>query len=291
MTTHALTGNGVDVLPSSPRMGAAFARALVPSRTGEARVPGRAVAMHGHVQDPSRLAQYNRVCGFTLRDQVSPTWLHVLTFPLHVHVLSSRASSIGLAGAVHVSNTITQYRPVLATEQLDITVGAQNLRPHRRGALVDLVGAIEVDGELVWDGVSTYLATGATAPGEVVEAERAPWFPSAPQARWRLAADLGRQYRQVSGDPNPIHTSKLAARAFGFPRPIIHGMWTHARALAALEGRLPDALSTHVDFVKPILLPNTVGFGARPTPAGYEADVTTTDGSKPYLRMRVEAAS
>ena len=31
----------------------------------------------------------------------------------------------------------------------------------------------------------------------------------------------------------------LTARAFGFPRPIAHGMWTKARCLAPLEGRLP----------------------------------------------------
>jgi hypothetical protein len=39
-------------------------------------------------------------------------------------------------------------------------------------------------------------------------------------------------------------------------------MWTKARALAALEGRLPDAFAVDVRFRKPILLPATVTFGS-----------------------------
>lgn len=281
----------IERLDALPGMGAAFARALVPSRATHARVPPHDAAVDGYRQDPARLADYARVCGFTLRDSVPPTWLHVLTFPLHVHVLGDRRSSVRLAGAVHVSNTMTLHRPVLAHEPLDIAVHAAHLRPHRRGALVDLVGRIHVDGALVWEGVSTYLASGMTVDGEIVEPDRKPWEPTAPQARWRLASDLGRHYRRVSQDPNPIHTSRVAAKAFGFARPIIHGMWTHARALAALEGRLPEAYAAHVDFVKPILLPATVGFSSTRLPHGFEASVASRDGSKPHLRMRVTEVS
>ena len=56
------------------------------------------------------------------------------------------------------------------------------------------------------------------------------------------ARDVGRAYAEVSGDHNPIHTSRIGARLFGFPRPIAHGMWTQARCLAALPSRLPDAV-------------------------------------------------
>ena len=55
----------------------------------------------------------------------------------------------------------------------------------------------------------------------------------------------------------------LTAKLFGFPRAIAHGMWTKARALAALEGRLPDAFAVDVEFKKPILLPARVAFGGR----------------------------
>lgn len=274
-------------LTSAPGLGGAFARALIPSRGRDARVPARAVTIHGHRQDRARLADYSRVCGFTLRNAVPPTWLHVLTFPLHVHLLGDPSSSVKLVGAVHVSNGMTMHRTVRAEEVLDLTVHVEAPRPHRRGALVDLVGQAHVGEELVWEGVSTYLSSSVTVPGDPEERERMPFEPQHPHGLWRLPADLGRHYRRVSKDPNPIHTSRLAAKAFGFPRPIIHGMWTHARALAALDGRLPESYDTHVDFLKPILLPRTVGFASTRVDGGFDTAVTSRDGVKPFLLMSV----
>jgi acyl dehydratase len=79
-----------------------------------------------------------------------------------------------------------------------------------------------------------------------------------------MPASVGVRYAAVSGDHNPIHTSRLAARLLGFPRPIAHGMWSKARCLASLEGRLPDAYTVDVAFKLPILLPARVGFAASP---------------------------
>lgn len=74
------------------------------------------------------------------------------------------------------------------------------------------------------------------------------------------ARDLGRRYGSVSGDMNPIHLHALTARLFGFPSAIAHGMWTKARCLAALDGRLPDSFTVEVAFKRPILLPAKVQF-------------------------------
>jgi MaoC like domain len=83
---------------------------------------------------------------------------------------------------------------------------------------------------------------------------------AAASAEWRLGGDLGRRYAAVSGDRNPIHMHALTAKPLGFPGAIAHGMWTKARCLAALEGRLPDAFATEVRFRKPIRLPGKIEF-------------------------------
>lgn len=304
---------GSVVLPELPAMGAAFWRGVTPKPARPPAVASQQVVVRGHRVEVGDLARYARVCGFTLRDAMPPTWLHVLTFPLHIHLLADPATTVPLAGLVHASNRMRLHRPVLLTEQLEISCGIGNLRPHRRGALLDLSGEIRVGDELVWDGVSTYLSRGAkldgptaAAPPELPEPLSREAAGMAPQARdssspdagrdptvalWRLPSDLGRRYRDVSGDPNPIHTSVLAAKAFGFPRPIIHGMWTHARVLAALENRLPGAYEVSVEFTKPILLPGTVGFTAIQRDGGWEAAVTTRDGSKPHLLARIQPES
>ncbi len=101
---------------------------------------------------------------------------------------------------------------------------------------------------------------------------------SPPQARWRLPGDLGRRYARVSGDVNPIHLTALAAKGFGFPRAIAHGMWSMARCLSALQPRLPDAYVADVEFRRPVLLPSTVELRTRAVDGGYDVVVSSRGG-------------
>ena len=102
-----------------------------------------------------------------------------------------------------------------------------------------------------------------------------------PSAEWRLGGDLGRRYAAVSGDRNPIHLHALTAKPFGFPRAIAHGMWTKARCLAALEGRLPDAFSVDVRFRKPILLPGRVSSLSDTATSRSTSPSATQSGTRP----------
>ena len=276
----------VRVLDDLPALGPLMARALAGSfgrRGARPERPGRPAMVLRHAQDATRLAGYARVCGFTLRDRVPPTWLHVLTFPLQTWLMAQPDFPFALAGLVHVGNEMVLHRPVEVGDDLRLSVRADHLQPHRRGATYDMVGEIHVGDELVWSGRSTYLVSGASVPGDVVETPRAVAPDVAPGAEWRLPADLGRRYAAVSGDINPIHLHPLSARAFGFPRPIIHGLWTHARALAALEGRLPDAYRVQVAFTRPIPLPSTVRFAAQRDGDGHRFAVLSRSGEKTHL--------
>lgn len=272
----------VRVYPEVPGVGALMARAAVTSfgrPPASAGFPDRSMLVMSQGQDVDRLAAYNRVCGFTLSDRVSATWLHVLTFPLQVALMAERDFPFMLAGLVHVSNHMELHRRVLVSDRLRITVWAENMRPHKRGVTFDMNGRIHVGDDLVWSGTSRYLASKASVEGEAEASERLE-LPDAPASqRWRLGSDLGRRYAAVSGDVNPIHLNPVTARLFGFPRPIIHGMWTHARALAAFGGALPETYGVDVSFTKPILLPGKVQFATD----GARFGVVNTDGTKPYL--------
>ena len=287
------------VFSELPAIGPLLARGVAGSigaGRGARPLPERAAIVAAHGQDVTRLAAYTRVCGFTLRDRVPPTWLHVLTFPLQAALMAERDFPYALAGLVHAANAMILHRPVSVGEELALVVRAGNARAHRRGVLFDLLGQVRGrDGEVVWTGTSSYLAPGATVAGSAVadgggSADEASGTPAAettelegaPSQQWRLPADLGRRYAAVSGDVNPIHLNALTARVFGFKRPIVHGMWTHARALAALEPRLPGAYSVDVEFKRPILLPGKVGFATD----GTSFAVRNRDG-KPYLTGRI----
>lgn len=275
-----------------PSLGALYARAAVrrPARTPTA-LPARTIVVPDLAQDAARLAAYDRICGFGLTDAVPPTWLHVLTFPLQVALMAEPDFPLALAGLVHTANEMTLHRPVLVGERLRLTTWSDSLADHRLGHTVDLVGEVHVGDEPVWSGRSTYLARGRDGGSAGASGEGSPKASELPPTAqvWRLPADLGRRYARVSGDANPIHLSALGARAFGFRRPIAHGMWTHARALAALGGRLPAAYGVRVRFTKPIPLPGSVAYGVARTASGWGFAVTTRDGARPHLLGEVLA--
>ncbi|WCN81692.1 MaoC family dehydratase [Micromonospora sp. LH3U1] len=253
-----------------PTAGALYRRALLGalpglgSRRRGAGPPAAELAVGGVTVDRAHLADYDRVCGFRLTDRLPPTFPHVMGFPLALRLMTAPEFPIPLTGVVHVGNQITVRRPITADETLDFRTYAENLRPHDRGRQVDVVLVGSVDGEEVWRGVSTYLGRERKPEGggRSDRSER-PEAPAA-TARWRVEPRVGTQYARVSGDHNPIHTSLLGARLFGFRRPIAHGMWSKARCLAALESRLPDAYTVEVAFKLPVPLPSTVSFALLP---------------------------
>ncbi|MGA8978755.1 MAG: MaoC/PaaZ C-terminal domain-containing protein, partial [Pedococcus sp.] len=186
------------------------------------------------------------------------TYPHVLGFPLQVQLMADRAFPLPLPGLVHLENRITVHRQLTADDRLALTVHADDLRPHAKGTLVDLVTEVDVDGERVWEGRSTYLRRGN---GDAVAGagEAAPPLPDGPPVGvLRLPEGLGRAYAAVSGDVNPIHLHALSAKAMGFPRAIAHGMWTAARTLASLGPASNGPSTSAVWFRKPVLLPSTV---------------------------------
>ncbi|MTG87597.1 hypothetical protein GJV82_01300 [Cellulosimicrobium sp. BIT-GX5] len=247
-----------------------------------AGVPTGDDAAPGHVGSAEHLARYARLVGEAPSDVLPAGYLHVLGFPLATAVMVRPDFPLPLLGMVHLANSASALRPVRLGDALEVRAWAQGVRPHRRGAQVDLVTEVSVertDAEraagsglaattLAYRGVSTYLAKGVTLPGDATpddgETAPAPFSPPLPTARWSLGAGTGRAYAAVSGDRNPIHTSALGAKAFGFPRAIAHGMYTAARALAETGPRRGDTYDWTVTFAKPVLLPSTVDVALRP---------------------------
>jgi len=74
---------------------------------------------------------------------------------------------------------------------------------------------------------------------------------------WSVAPGVGRRYARASGDYNPIHLHDAAARRFGFPSAIAHGMWTLSRSVAELERhRGASCQAVYVRFKRPVFIPS-----------------------------------
>jgi hypothetical protein len=294
-------------LSAAPGTLGLYAKAALPLIPGASMLPfvaGRGgplprleLRLDGVRVDAGRLAAYDRVCGFPLRDTLPSTYLHVLAFPLHMALLTDGAFPFGAIGLVHVRNRIEQLRPLRASETFDLRVHTMPVQPHQKGTSFTIATEARVGDELVWREASTMLRRGkAESAGADSGRDRlAPIsrpglgrsaVDSPPVAQWRLGEDLGRRYAAASGDRNPIHMHRISAKLLGFPRAIAHGMWTKARCVAALEPTLPDVYTVDVSFRRPILLPGSVAFAAAD---GAFAVRGRQDATKIHLEGKVTA--
>ncbi|WP_254185565.1 MaoC family dehydratase [Nocardioides panacis] len=264
---------------------------LVPGvrKTGDT-LPDLTLTRHDVPVDRAHLASYAEVCGFPLKETLPVTYPHLLAFGLHLRIMTDRSFPFPAVGTVHLENSLTQLRPIAATERLQVTARPASLRPHAKGRVFDLVTHVHSAGELVWQETSTFLRVGTSGLGEPDQPE-AFEQPEPTGTSWQLGADLGRRYAAVSGDHNPIHLYGLTAKAFGFPRQIAHGMWSEGRCLAALDGRLPEAVTVDVAFKKPVLLPGRVLFASARRGDGYVFALSRPQDGKPHLLGRFGPAT
>lgn len=300
-----------EVLAALPFLGRLYAQALGRSRAliltsrplARQGLPRVVLRVDGVRADVAGLSQYQHLVGEPGTDVLPAGYVHVLAFPLAMAVMVRPDFPLPAVGMVHVANRVEQRRPLHLDETLTVRAWVENVRAHARGTQVDLVVTVSAGDEPVWRGVSTYLARrrlpGLAAPAPDTRPEhgarsgagegRAGDHPGTATALWRLGADAGRRYAEVSGDRNPIHVSRLGARLFGFPRPIAHGMYTAALALAGTSPVRGMPLVWTVDFARPVLLPATVAFAT-----AREDDVVTYAAwsartGKPYLTGTVTA--
>jgi acyl dehydratase len=194
-------------------------------------------------------------------------------------------------GVVHVRNQITQHRPIADDETLSLECWVEGHDEARLGWEFGLVTEVRVGAELVWQSVSTALSRRKGKPGprpKRAEEEAPP--PGGRSAVWSLPEDLGRRYGRVSGDYNPIHMYSWTAKAFGFKRAIIHGMWSLARSVAELDDDLPEGpVTVDVAFVKPILLPSRVLFDSTRSAEGVDFSVRNAKDARVRLTGRCVA--
>ena len=298
------------VLPDVPRLGRLYARSVARAaslaaarRTGSAPtgLPDVAYEVRDVPVDPIRLAAYQSLLGLRAADRLPAGFVHTLAFPLHVALMVRGDFPLAPVGLIHVANRVTQHKALWRGDRLDLRVRAVGLRPHRSGTQLDFVAEVRRTGssDVAWEGVSTYLARGAL-PGAPATSEqavaraasssdvaeeggRAEWLPPVPTASWRLPADTGRRYAEVSGDRNPVHLSALTARPFGFRRAIAHGMYTAARALADVGPAAGHTFVWTADFAKPLLLPATVAVRVAPDDDGFGYAVWQPGAGRPYL--------
>lgn len=248
------------------------------------RLPDRTLTVEDVAIDRAGVAAYAAITGLRFGDTVPLTYPFVLTYPAVMELVTGFDFPFAAIGAVHTENRIIRHRPIAVTDTVGISTHAENLREHRKGLLVDIVSRVSVGNEPAWDQVTTFLHQQHTSlsdePGP--EPPKAPKL-SPPDAILRITPRQIRRYASIGADHNPIHTSRLGARLFGFPKPIAHGMFSAAAVLTNIEGQLPDAVSYTVKFGKPVFLPSSLGLYVDRVAQGW--DITLRDMAKGHPHL------
>ena len=243
--------------------------------------------------DEHNLKEYRKICGFINDGRVPPTYFAVLSQTLQMNMLAKPDFPFAMLGLVHIENSVTQHRIIYDSETVALTVRLDNLKAHDKGQQFDFITTVTIDGELVWEGVSTYLSRQKKTAEERARAksieEPQPRL-EADENHWaeliNIPEDIGRRYAFVSGDFNLIHLHPLSARAFGFPRAIAHGMWSKAASIAQFHD-LPKAYRVDVSFKTPIFLPSKIDFVAQAETDGRQFALYAAGTDKPHLLGRI----
>lgn len=255
-------------------------------------LPDRTLTVDELAIDPANVAAYANVTGLRFGDTVPLTYPFALTFPTVMALVTGFDFPFSAMGAVHLENHITQHRPIAVTDTVNVAVHAENLREHRKGLLVDIVTDIKVGNETAWHQVTTFLHQQRTSLSDEPKPppEKQPKL-GPPNAVLRITPGQIRHYASVGGDHNPIHTNPIAAKLFGFPTVIAHGMFSAATVLANIEGQLPDAVRYSVRFAKPVVLPATAGLYVDRISDGWELILRDLKMGEPHLKGTVTSLS
>ncbi|NDJ91727.1 MaoC/PaaZ C-terminal domain-containing protein [Mycolicibacter kumamotonensis] len=253
-------------------------------------LPDRTLRVDELAISPGHVAEYAAVTGLRYGDHVPLTYPFALTFPTVMSLVTGFDFPFAAMGSVHTENRIVQHRPIAVTDTVGVRVHAENLREHRKGLLVDIVTDINVGNAPAWHQVTTFLHQQRTSlsdepkPPPAKQPKLGP-----PNAVLRVTPGQIRRYASAGGDHNPIHTSGLGAKLFGFPTVIAHGMFSAAAVLANIEGALPDAVDYSVRFGKPMLLPASPGLYVDRVDGGWDLALRNVAKGYPYLTATVRA--
>lgn len=219
-----------------------------------------------------------------------PSYPQVVAADLHLRMLGDRRFPFQPMGLVHVSNRIDYLAPLHVDADYQLSATLASGGAHRQGVLVQIDTKLHQDTRLLWQSRIVALKR---MRGKTLQDPQQSSFATAidtfPRDRYLLPADLGRRYARVAGDLNPIHQRPWLSRPFGFPRPIIHGMWTLAWATQPWLAEHPEQPQTvHAEFRRPIALPSTVqAHGQRDSDGQVQGEVRQSATGETAMRFMV----
>jgi acyl dehydratase len=268
----------------------------------------KGVAYNNVSFDNTTVRKYSECCDFKFHDNNIPLFYPCLIFfPRQLNLMVDPQFPFPVVGLVHLSNKMTMHRPI-STDESNFTAivrFSDGFAKHDKGVCFSIHSELyDAKDSLCWSSESKYL--------KKINAKDIVGVPSSYQSeikenqvsglqelkRWAVPQSAANEYAHISGDYNPIHISGIGAKLFGFSSPIIHGMWTAGKSVAALISRFEDPShsaqlsSVFLEFKTPLYTSSTAILSASSyCPEGVVFEVkgqkNTVEEAVPCLRGRV----
>ena len=281
---------------SKPLMLPVYIKACIPGKTrlkAGQTLPALSALWRGAGETRALVAAYREVCGIPSADTLPILYPYVMGARMHMTIIASAAFPVSPLGVVHARNSVLQRRAIGETEKFDLHCAVAGQRVIRQGLEFYMSTWAEQHGTILWECLSSYLVRGTRfgepdGPSPIVTA-----LPELEQPNrefsWDVPENTGRRYAKVSGDCNPIHLRKTLAKLFGFPRHIVHGMWSLARCAASLPAC--DATRLDAAFKGPVFLGSRVTMKARSEGESHRFDLFCADNPRPVLAGALRPAA
>jgi hypothetical protein len=166
-----------------------------------------------------------------------------------------------IPGLIHTGNELKMDAKPVLNKNIEQRVGIK-IEGKEQGRLRRIFFEVEMvqDGCQIAHNRSTYVLNNINKLSTkkiIIKTPKSELANAVMSEAWPLAENIGRQYAKLSGDFNPIHLHSIVSRWYGFPRPIVQGMYLVARAEASIVRQMQRPLHTiSVKFRSPVSLPS-----------------------------------
>ena len=209
--------------------------------------------------DAAHLKSFRQYFGF--RTDVPLSYLYTMAQRAQAALMLDKAFKLPIPGMVHLGNQLEKKAEPDPDIPFDITISAQV--DYKESGSLKPVFLVELsqNGQVVTVCKSLNLIKRKSKTKKHKKVVTAPQQQTTHEAIWKYDTRTGKEYANVSGDKNPIHTSLIFARIMGFGKSIMHGWYSVCKVEQYLEENEGLAVS-EIDssFLSPILLPSQARF-------------------------------
>lgn len=222
------------------------------------------------------------------------SYLYILAQRAQLATLIDTDFLYSIPGLIHIRNELRMDSPPAFNKCIEQQVGIK-FEGKGQGRLRRILFEVAMvqDGRQVAHNLSVYVVNNSnnlSIKKAASKTQKLEFANALMSETWPLAENIGRQYAKLSGDFNPIHLHSALSRWYGFPRPIVQGMYLVARAEARILWQIQRPLhAISVKFRNPVSLPSKPSFHLiSEKPAGGEFYITSAQNSSSHIEGRYE---